>query len=288
MAGYFLRHDLKSWPDPQIAQGEVEFEVGFLGDLMGLGNKDLKLDSSLVDFFKGVETLVFNLEGMTSRKNKWVLKSQTTNHFRHLDEIRNKFPQTRIISGVANNHLDDVSDDELIECFTQIKQRNIEVIGTKEHFQTELRPNLNLHALTFWKGKKESSVATLEEIESLSGQNILFFHQGDEFQLEPKGEEVQRIKELPASFIAVINHHTHFPQRIEIKERFIAWSLGNLAVKYGGHPVNWGIAMKLGFGKKNGEWRIHSSHYTFIKNYPGKTDVLVKVEKVPSSQSLKE
>ena len=195
---------------------EVEFEIGLLGDLMGLGDKDLELDPSVKDFFDGIETLVFNLEGFIDPKKRPVLISQTTRHFRHLEHLKQQFPSIKILAGVANNHIDDLSPEKLAACLTGVEERGIEVFGTKDHCSVDLRPGLKLTGLTYWKAAQKSFAATLDDLRPGNEQEILFLHHGTEFQLEPSADDIERLKDLPSNIIALICHHTHFPQRIEI------------------------------------------------------------------------
>jgi hypothetical protein len=274
--GFKLNPDVKSWSQSKYDEN-YDLELGFLGDLMGLGDKDLAIDPKVSLFFRGCQSVIFNLEGLVEQKKRPVLWNQTTRHWRVLESIREAFIDHHLIAGLANNHIDDVSRDDLQKNLAYLGQLGISEFGTRNNPTIYLKDNLQLHAITAWRGKKHTAAATFENLKMAQGEHLIFVHQGHEFHEKPKEETIEEVHALAENVIGVIGHHTHFPQAIEMQKRFIAWSLGNLAVKYGGRPVNWGLALRLGLKLIEGRWHVKGFKYHFIRNTPEKERVVVEL-----------
>jgi poly-gamma-glutamate capsule biosynthesis protein CapA/YwtB (metallophosphatase superfamily) len=274
--GKKLNPDPKTWATSDYRES-YDLELGFLGDLMGLGDKDLAIHPQVSLFFRGCQSVVFNLEGLVENKSRPVLWNQTTRHWRVLESVREAFLDHHLIAGLANNHIDDVAHHDLQKNLAMLNQLDITAFGTKENPTIYLKDDLQLHAITAWMGKNPTAAATFQDLKLDQGQHLLFVHQGHEFHETPKVETINAVHALPENLIAVIGHHTHFPQAVEMQKRFVAWSLGNLAVKYGGRPVNWGLALRLGLKYLNGQWQVRGFKYQFIRNTPERDRVVVEL-----------
>lgn len=261
----------------RIESGDVV--LGFLGDLMGLGSKDLVLAPELSHFFADCGHVCVNLEGLTETSNYPILWRQTTRHFRALEELRRAFPAATLIAGLANNHVDDVTTLDLAKNLARLNQLGFVAIGTKRSPSFELAPGLRLHAATAWLGREPSAALAIDELDVTSAhQHLLFLHHGHEFHRGPRAATVATVEQLAPSVIGVVGHHTHFPQGLSVDERFVAWSLGNLAVKYGSRPVDWGLALKLVLRQVTGAWQIVGFEAAYLRNFRQGTAVHVCVE----------
>lgn len=274
--------ELPELPAPLVSRSQSgDVEVGFLGDLMGLGDKKLSLDPSVGEFFGTCQYVCFNLEGLTESSNYPILWRQTTRHFSALEELRRVIAEPTLIAGLANNHIDDVSTLDLAKNITRLNQLGIMSIGTRLAPSIELAPGLRLHAATSWLGKEKTAAHPSDLLNFGQDQHLLFLHHGHEFHQTPRAETRALISGLPASVVGVVGHHTHFPQEIQIAERFVAWSLGNLAVKYGSKPVNWGLALRLVLRQVDGGWRILGHRATYLRNFRRGETVFVGIADSP-------
>lgn len=263
-----------------------DVEIGFLGDLMGLGGKDLALDPALGAFFEACHYVSFNLEGLTEATRAPVLWRQTTQHFRALEEMRRGIAGPQLIAGLANNHVDDVATLDLARTLTRLTQLGVVAIGTRHAPTFELAPGLVLHAATAWLGTTETAAHSSAALAFGEGQHLLFLHHGHEFHRSPRPATRAQVAQLPANVVGVVGHHTHFPQGIQTAPRFVAWSLGNLAVKYGTKPVNWGLALRLVLRRVDGAWRIVGHRATYLRNYRRGETVHVCVADSPKRLTL--
>jgi hypothetical protein len=260
-------------PPPKWSSGEYDLAVGFLGDLMGLGDKDLVISSEVKDFFADTSTLIFNLEGpLQAARVHLGLKTQATYSERPLRHLRETFPHHRLIAGLANNHIDDVSEAEFQQLLTLLNELKIEVLGLKSAPVLALAQELEVVGVTLWKSVEDTRA--LSVLPSSHSKRIVFAHFGDEFQSNPSNEQREFERKLGPNDVALVGHHTHFPQPIEFTGRYIAWSLGNFAVKFGGRPVNWGLAIKLGFSQQQ-DWCNTGLDHTLIRNRPEHHRVVV-------------
>lgn len=274
--------ELPELPAPVVVRAQSgDVEVGFLGDLMGLGDKRLTLDPALGEFFRSSQYVCFNLEGLTESSNYPILWRQTTRHFSALEELRRVIVTPVLIAGLANNHIDDVSTLDLAKNINRLSQLGMLTIGTRLAPSFELAPGLRLHAATSWLGREESAAHSSDKLKFGPAQHLLFLHHGHEFHRYPRAQTKALMTRLPASVVGVVGHHTHFPQEIQTAGRFVAWSLGNLAVKYGSKPVNWGLALRLVLRPVEGAWRIVGHRATYLRNYRSGETVFVCIEDSP-------
>jgi hypothetical protein len=258
---------------------QSEIVISFVGDMMGVGNREIVLGPEVKSWIAGGTHFCMNLESLVSTRYKLPLIYQLTKHYNFYDELKRSFPHVCIMANLANNHIDDLSSTEVDECLSHLSQRGIKLFGTKSEPTYTLAPDLKILGATTWYQKDDTLANCFEpqQIET-NGATILYLHAGDEFSTSVCPELVSLERNLPGNVIALLGHHTHLPLPIENKKRFVAWSLGNFTIAFGGNPVRYGQIVKLGFKQMNGQWFINGHQWSFLKITPEAKQVKIDLE----------
>ena len=115
---------------PKLKAEEVKYRIGFVGDIMTLGNYSLKFEKRIQKFFSKTDYIIGNLEGiiLTDRKIKRSIAAQNhkNNILKHLEKIFNESNlngnRQKWILCVANNHSADYGIDEYNKSLEFIKK----------------------------------------------------------------------------------------------------------------------------------------------------------------------
>jgi hypothetical protein len=267
---------------------QSEIVLSFVGDMMGVGHRHLELSPELKTWIGGSTHFCFNLESLVSASFKLPLIHQITRHYHFYQEIRSQFPKLKLLANLANNHIDDLNQQETDLCFSGLSQLGVQLFGSREVPAVELAPRLKLLGATTWYTHAKTRANCFDPQQVISDESfLLYLHAGDEFRLTVNPELVDLESKLPANVLALLGHHTHTPLPIEKKSRFVAWSLGNFCIAFGGNPVRYGEMVKVGLRQKGGEWEINAHQWSFLKITPSWKKVKIElVEHCPFYQKV--
>jgi len=178
----------------------VEYKIGFVGDIMKMGDYSLRFEKRVKKFFRDVNLIVGNLEGIITGK-KWQGISAQKHDISILDQLTDKetglghSPKNWLLC-TSNNHSSDFGDSEFQKSNKIIRSKNFNVFGDVPENQPEnqsfLYPNrqisdlkkqeeeINLVSGTMWNNQRDhDSVGQFEDIDKHYKEgkfNILYPH----------------------------------------------------------------------------------------------------------------
>lgn len=223
----------------RLAEGRTATRrIGVVGDILPLQWRGARIDPAIPAFFEGCDAMVGNLEGVVTDA-PWVPFLQ-----RHeasiLDVLASVAPAHRWTLSVANNHAGDFGAADLARTCAGIEARGMRVAGRDG--AVPLLPGVTLTAWTEWQNRPSPWVATapLPAPEG-PGIHLAYPHWGGEFERAP------RRRDLPPGYAAVLGHHPHLAQPVEvIGGAVVAWSLGNFLTEVRLRTMGEGLALVLG------------------------------------------
>ncbi len=257
-----------------------KMSILFLGDLMSLGGKGLKISKDFQAWASNTSHLVINLEALlTNKKAHFHLKQ--FNDFNVLDDLKLFFEPEKTILSLANNHALDFGPDELRLCVDRVRNLGFRIIGLEDSPSYLIDSRVRIVAATEWSNRKGYGIMNFKEKLNLpkfeDEIKMLFIHWGHEFELYPRPSEIRRARHMLDSWDAIIGHHSHCPQPVAIlsdnqgKSKPVAFSLGNMAIAYRKKLLNRGLALKVNIGPPAGDssptakWVIGSVSYQKTK-----------------------
>lgn len=253
---------------------EDRISIVFLGDFMGVGSKKVYLDDELKNFINSGDKIIFNLEAVIVDSSELILSKQYV-HSKVFSSFLSQLQSDKVIVGVANNHLLDYGVNGLVDSLSLIQECGASYIGTSNRGKIQLSDGLFINASTFWTQKDDRYLNRFKRSRS-NEQVIQFFHWGNEFDCFANIEQTNLVKELENS-IAVIGHHSHCPQPIQmVEEKLTAYSLGNLATCYNLEKINNGLVLKLNLVKTKGVWKLSTSEWEHLKIEVDKNYTVIK------------
>jgi hypothetical protein len=165
-----------------------KFKIGFVGDIMKLKKYNLDFDPEIVDFFKGVDIIVGNFEGVITNKRGMIPK-QKFNNPPILDDLKKLLTDsTTWLLCISNNHSIDFSNEEF--------QRSLNIIQNDPQFNVfgcNDVPNvlikevpINISTASEWSNQKSWDCISIYNNDKVNSYycpgkfNILFPHWGYE------------------------------------------------------------------------------------------------------------
>lgn len=157
------------------------YSIGFVGDIMKMGKYELRFEKRVIKFFKNVNLMVGNLEGIITNK-KWMgftAQKHKISILKYLTSLGHD-PHNWLLC-TSNNHSSDFGNLEFQNSNKKIRDKNYYVFGDLPDNQKFLFENdINLVSGTMWNNQKDnSSVAKFENINSQYEKNkfnILYPH----------------------------------------------------------------------------------------------------------------
>ncbi|MFX1391216.1 MAG: CapA family protein [Promethearchaeota archaeon] len=155
---------------------KIEYRIGFVGDIMKMDNCNLNFEKRIIKFFKDVDLIVGNLEGIitdeksdivSQRHNKSIL-TQLSKIFNNTSSLeldsksitnndKNLSNANRWLLCVSNNHAADFGEEEFKKSVNLIKEHNFNVFGDVNESSFEFK-ELNFVSGTMWSNKKHQNL----------------------------------------------------------------------------------------------------------------------------------
>ncbi|MHA1730514.1 MAG: CapA family protein [Promethearchaeota archaeon] len=243
-------------PTPLNRISRVEYNLGFVGDIMVMDGHELEFDDRLLEFFSGVDVLVGNFEGTLTIQPRFVLSK------RHDEAIIEQLSalvddeRSRLLLGVANNHSGDFGFADYILSINRLAWAGFNVFGRRDigNFQ---HGRLNFVAGTQWSDQRACTyVPRLDDREDFFLEdyfNIYCPHWGFELEPWPRPSMVQLADDLLDNWDLIFAHHTHVPQPITKFEvggvnKLVCFSAGNFTSSMLNRMHKWGLVAKCEVG----------------------------------------
>ena len=168
------------------------YKIGFVGDIMKMGDYWLRFDKRVIKFFKDVDLIVGNLEGIITTSN-WLGLSAQKHEISILSQLRYLgHPPKNWLLCTSNNHSSDFGNNEFENSTKKIKGYNFRVFGDISENQNYLYPKseisdskkkkeeINFVSGTMWNNQRDhASVSQFENIDNHNKDdkfNILYPH----------------------------------------------------------------------------------------------------------------
>ena len=132
------------------------YSIGFVGDIMKMGKYQLKFEKRVIKFFRDVNLMVGNLEGIITNK-KWLGFTAQKHNIFILRQLRRlgHHPRDWLLC-TSNNHSSDFGDKEFQKSNKAIRCKGYNVFGDNPHNQNFLYKNeINIVSGTMWNNQKE-------------------------------------------------------------------------------------------------------------------------------------
>jgi len=216
-----------------------KLRIGFIGDIMDMAGRNLRVGKQLTDFLRDCDVLVGNFEAtITAAKGPIMAQRHKT---QILDALSELFDPARTFLGLANNHSGDFGYETWSESLRQIAERGFRVFGTAAAPFVDIDQQVRITACTWWSNQPVDYIVfenRAVEYVRPAGFNILYPHWGYEMELFPRSSTIAAGREWLKHFDAIIGHHSHTPQPIASlpdgsrpgRSRLVAYGLGDFCI----------------------------------------------------------
>ena len=226
---------------------EKTCKVAFIGDILSMGKKNLRIGTELKTYIEGCDYLVGNFES-TITDAKGPVKAP-----RHIpqivDALADLFAPEKTFLSMANNHTGDFGQAIWSDSKARLVERGFQIFGTTEVPYVDLGKTIRIIAATQWSNQPCDYITKLNQVsEYLASDkcNLLYVHWGYELELSPRAEIMHTATRLLADFDAIVGHHSHTPQPIveagnpvnPHSKKLLAYGLGNFCAG-GNKAFNW-------------------------------------------------
>ncbi|MFX0023389.1 MAG: CapA family protein [Candidatus Hermodarchaeota archaeon] len=133
-------------------------KIAFVGDIMRIRDYELWFEPRLIEFFKDVDLVIGNFEGViTNKKSRINHQNHSESILKQLPRLKNS-PQNWLLC-LSNNHAADYTLGDLKKTLYILKRNNYQIFGTKSlpYFTFHY---LNIVAGTMWSNRKDNGFFT--------------------------------------------------------------------------------------------------------------------------------
>lgn len=240
-------------------EAKQSLKVTFLGDMMGVGIRDIKLCDNLIKRIHASDYTIINLSSVLTNDYSMVLDKQHT-HPQIFLKFCDQLPMEKVVFSLANSHIMDYGKNGLQNTLIQLRRVGAKIIGLKDQSTIELAKGLKLKASTSWYTDKNIT-SNLDEL-SAETSTLHYIHWGEEYKTEPSNEQIEHIKKLSENDLLVCGHHSHCPQPIKIiDDKLAAFSLGNFTSFHDSSRINSGLVMTTDLVLYD-KWHIEKVNWT--------------------------
>jgi poly-gamma-glutamate capsule biosynthesis protein CapA/YwtB (metallophosphatase superfamily) len=238
-----------------------KLRLTFLGDMMGVGLREVELSDALLKRIEDSDYTVINLSTVLTNDHSMVIERQHT-HPQVFLSLCDKLPMDKVIFSLANNHILDYGRNGLQNTLIQLRRAGAKIIGLKSRSSLKLRDDLQIKASTSWYTDK--NVTNLIDEDESDIDTIHYLSWGDEYKTEPSKEQVEHVKKLSDRDLLICGHHSHCPQPIKIIDnKLTAFSLGNFTTCHDSSRINSGIVMTTDLVKFD-KWELEQVQWKML------------------------
>ena len=254
--------------------------IGFIGDIMDLNGKALKVSESLKGFFSDCDVLIGNFEAtLTHARKPWI--TDLRHDGKVLEGLAALFPPERTFLSVANNHAGDFSPEIFMDSCRRVEGAGFNIFGTVDRPFAEVVDQVRVYTASRWSNKPTRLIPDMGFVDTFdtgrSGFHVFYPHWGWEFEMFPRLEIIGEARRFLARFDAVIGHHSHTPQPVCAHEtsgvvKPVAYSLGNFCFGRPFRNYYFGLALKMDIGlllgqsgSKVARWAAGECTWSFLQ-----------------------
>ncbi len=273
----------------KIDERKIIYEIGFVGDIMKMKDYTLKFEDNIVNFFKDVDLIVGNLEGIINDK-----KTRNINRQKHKSKIIQNLkeitePTPKWLLCISNNHSADFKDKGFYRTLNFINSSSgFKAFGDKSLQNYSPKKGINIVSGTMWNNYKNDYASQFRDVnEKIDPKsfNILYPHWHYENECYVRNSIIKKCKKLllirvyytlykylpkmlqrapiknyqgsPSIYGGwdlIFGHHTHVPQPIiQHQKHLLAYSGGNFTSSKWINKHQHGLILRCQIAKKNEE-----------------------------------
>lgn len=289
----------------KIGEENIVYEIGFVGDIMKMKNYTLKFEKGINKFFKGINLIVGNLEGMIKDETtrRLIRQKHQSKIIQNLREITEPTPKWLIC--ISNNHSADYKKEFFDKTRNFIDSHcGFKAFGYEGRQSIRVADRINIVSGTMWNNYKNDYASQFRDINlhyKPEYFNILFphWHFENECYIRSKikkrsrklllrGEYYNPNKKFPkllrrtpintyqgksaAKWDLIFGHHSHVPQPIVDVENknnkyLLAYSGGNFTSSKWINKHQHGLILRCQIVKKNkkGSLAIRKIDWSYTK-----------------------
>jgi len=239
-----------------------KLKITFLGDMMGVGPRNIELSDSLLKRINDSDYTIINLSSVITNEHSMVIEKQHT-HPQVFLNFCDKLPMEKVIFSLANNHSMDFGRNGLQNTLIQLRRVGAKVIGLAGRPSFKIDDDLQVKASTCWYTDKEVT-SNIEENKKDEISTLHYIHWGDEYKTNPSKDQIKHVESLDEKSLLVCGHHSHCPQPIKmINDKLSAFSLGNFTSCHDSQKINSGIVMTVELAKYD-DWSVEQVHWKLL------------------------
>ncbi len=248
-------------------------KIGFVGDIMRMAKYKLVIDDSIKEFFKDVDYLIGNFEGVITKYKRGAIGSQIQDEG-ILESLKDLFAPEKTLLCHSNNHAGDFGWQEFQNSYQIVKDHGFMIVGRRDEPTSMLDKKVNVATASFLSDQRCSFISNEYELSNYYNEkakfNVLYPHWGFELQIYPHPYQVTRAKTFLEKWDLIVGHHAHVPQPIssypsEKGNKVVVYSLGDFSYglkckRYHHH----GLIVKMDVGpNKDGIWQTGNLNWQF-------------------------
>lgn len=279
-----------------LHEGDVPVtRVGFVGDIMNIDNKALSFSEALHEWADQHEVLVGNFEATIhdskEREGIWWGSHQPQAE-RIVSDLAKLFDPSKFYLGLANNHSGDYRKSVFDRSNRMIEKAGFPLFGMKESPFIDIHEDVRIVAGTMWSNQKADDILWLPKPHEADGlrragaANVFYPHWGFELEAWPRRFLVKQAREFAKCFDAIIGHHAHNPQPLELHDGVpIAYGLGDFCFYYDLPTYRYGMIVSLDIGRPvaGGNARVSGVRWDPIVNRHDPENILVDMAAKPAN-----
>jgi len=282
----YVKEDSIESGKPVNTLKEVLFEIGFVGDIMKMGEYDLRFSPRIKEFFSGVSHIFGNLEGiMTFQEDEYIMAQK--HKLKIMDQLTGVTEPEKWVLSLSNNHSGDFGLPSFVIHRYRLKLKNYGTIGWMDEPNFSLSKNdsqgntykINVVPGTMWMNQRKCQFVRYlkNAIINKDEFNILFPHWNYENETYIKRTFKRNAEKLLESWDLIFGHHPHVPQDIKKYSsdsgkplRICAFSGGNFtsgSTWFRNNLHSRGLIMRCEIGKlDNGKLAIGTIKWSLVKS----------------------
>ena len=267
--------------------------VGFIGDIMNIDDKALGYGEQLMEWASSCDLMVGNFEAtIHDRKErdgvKWGANQPQAE--RIVEDLAEFFDPAKFHLGLANNHSGDYTRSVFERSCAMLRSAGFPLFGMADSPSADIAPELRIVGGTMWSNQNADDMLWLHKPRE-AGQykrngalNILYPHWGHELEAWPRPFIVRQAHEFADQYDAVIGHHAHNPQPLEMRGGVpIFYGLGDFCFYYNLPTYRYGTICRLEIGRPSPDApaRIRSVAWEPIENRHADKQITVDIAANP-------
>lgn len=267
--------------------------IGFIGDIMNLNDRALRYGERLMEWADACDLMVGNFEAtIHDNKEREGVKWSTNQPQaeRVVEDLATFFEPEKFHLGLANNHSGDYPKSVFKRSCEMLERAGFPLFGMAGSPTADIAPEVRVVAGTMWSNQNADDMLWLHkpaqapDFQREGAVNILYPHWGYELEAWPRKFVAGLGREFAQHYDAVIGHHAHNPQPLELVDGVpVAYGLGDFCYYYNLPTYRHGMIVRLEIGRpsETAPARIRSVRWDPVVNNHENKQITVEIAERP-------